>query len=730
MIKSVKQVFSRFLHNANKQKVAFENKVTYLVTESKLISRDLSWLKFNYRVLEQANDPSKTVFDKLKFLAISASNLDEFFMIRVGSLYNYIDLNRPRLDNCGLEALPFKKKLFEELQMFFQDQYDIFNSTLVDELEEKKLRFLKIKDLNDREKEFVAEYFQKTIFPLLTPMLLDNYHIFPVLLNKLLYFGVVTKQMKSGSIENRLSFVQIPHNLSRFLEIDRQDGTTYLLPIEEIIRWKIDQLYRNVKIESVSLFRIVRNGDFAVEDGDEAESDADLIEDMRQNLKKRKTGRVVRVDIEKRHSSWMRKELKTRCIIDDDNFFEVNSLIDFNSLWQIIKMKKFKEFLFSPPAPVTPLMLQSQNQFDIFEYLKTNDLLLHHPYNSIDYLVEMLEKAAIDPNVLGIKITIYRLAKESRISNALYRAAENGKHVSVLFEVKARFDEEHNINEAQKLQKAGCFVIYGVGNLKTHCKLLMIIKKEDDNKIRRYVHLSSGNYNEETAKLYTDVSLLTSNEIYANDVSELFNVITGHSQPEHYDYLITAPNDMRKHLIELINNEIVNAKAGRNAAIVIKINSLQDNMFIEALYNASQAGVKILLIVRGICCLRPGRAGLSENIMVKSVVGNFLEHARIFYFQNSNDPVVYAGSADAMVRSFERRVECLYYVIDEKIKKEIINILKYNILDNKNSFILNEDGAYEKEVLGDGKMSFDLHKEFYKVQSSDVESVETLYDLL
>jgi polyphosphate kinase len=356
---------------------------------------------------------------------------------------------------------------------------------------------------------------------------------------------------------------------------------------------------------------------------------------------------------------------------------------------------------------------------DMFKILKDRDILLHHPYNTIDPLLDLLDQAAEDPNVLSIKLTIYRLAKDSRVVNALLNAAENGKHVSVLFEVKARFDEENNLKEAQRLQKAGCFVIYGVSSLKTHTKLLLIVKREKD-KVTRFVHMSSGNYNEKTSKLYTDLSLLTTNETYANDVQEFFNVITGHSMPDDYDYLITAPREMRTKLINYIKKESENAQNGLPSGIVLKLNSLQDSDTIFALYEAAKAGVQIKLMVRGICCLRPGRVGLSENISVRSLVGEYLEHSRIYYFHNNGDPLVYSGSADMMVRSFDRRLESLFLISDKLLKQQAINILAYNLKDNINTYEMQEDGSFQVITPLEGERVFNVHKEFYKVKRETI----------
>jgi polyphosphate kinase len=426
----------------------------------------------------------------------------------------------------------------------------------------------------------------------------------------------------------------------------------------------------------------------------------------------------------------MLNSLLERWNLRPDSVFMVKraSMIDFTGLWQIVGNKRFKERLPQIPDPVKPLSYPEEGRADIFEVLKERDILLHHPYNNIDSILDLIENAAEDPNVMAIKMTIYRLAKDSRITKALLRAAENGKHVSVLFEVKARFDEENNILEAKKLQKAGCFVIYGISNLKTHTKLLLIVKK-DDQEITRYVQLGSGNYNEDTARLYTDIGLLTTNEVLANDVSEFFNVITGHSLPSDYRNLITAPRDMRHQLISFIEQEAVNAKNGLPSGVFIKVNSLEDSEIIYALYRASQQGVQIKLIVRGICCLRPGRKGLSENIEVLSIVGDFLEHSRIYHFHNNGDTRTYSGSADMMVRSFDKRLESLFKVEAPLLEKQLMNILSYNLRDNANSYTMQEDGTYLAKSPKEGEAKFNIHQEFFRLNANEVFKVKLVDEL-
>lgn len=692
-------------------------KVNDLIVQSDFISRDISWLKFNERVLDQVRDTERNLFDRLKFLAITASNLDEFFSIRVGSLYNYLDYGKERVDYSGLREVPFRKTLMKALQGFVAEQNQCYKQELLPLFEKHKCIIATIGDLTEDERSKVGDYFDRTIYPMLTPMLYDYTHVFPVLLAKVLILGVITQTAGTTSEEDRkLSFVQLPLNLPRFYVIER-DHEILFLPIENIVRAYIKKLYRNVDIVSTNLLRIIRNGDFSLDENDDME--VDFIDEIKQKIKNRRLGRVVKVEIESDVDEELLSLLKKRWEIDDFNVYRAENLLDYTCFWQIIKHSEFKDQIPPMHPPVPPLSIGRERVTDIFEVLRERDILLHHPYNNFEPVLQLLEQAAEDPNVLSIKLTIYRLAKNSRVTEALLTAAENGKHVAVLFEVKARFDEENNIREAQRLQKAGCFVIYGIGLLKTHTKLLLIVRNEGE-KVVRYAHLSTGNYNEETARLYTDIGLLTTNSEYTHDISEFFNVITGHSLPSDYRNLITAPRQMRDRLMAMIRQEAENAGKGLPSGICIKINSLEDRAVIDELYKASQAGVPIDLIVRGICCLRPGRIGLSENIKVRSIVGNFLEHSRIFYFHNAGDPLVYGGSADVMVRSFDRRIESLFILVNERVKQEAILMLDYNLRDNVNSYELQEDGSYDKCLVDKGSEAFDIHKAFFEVKPEEV----------
>lgn len=700
-----------------------DDPVTRQIQQSNYISRDLSWLKFNYRVLDQARHIDRSIFDRLKFLSITASNLDEFCTIRLGSLYNYLDYGKERFDYSGLREVPFRTHLLSEINRFALVQHDYFTKKLKPLFQKNGFGICEYDSLSPENQTKVNQYFQKIIYPMLTPMLFDGYHTFPTLKNNRLLFGVVTKAPQETVSHQKVSFIQVPSNLSRFFEIKGEDGFISFVPLEDIVRHNLHHLFRNVEIMSINLFRINRNGDFTLEESEDIESN--FLEELKRKLQTRRTGRVVRLDVEENPDPWMMRLLKIQWDLDDLNIIHVpkESLIDLTGVLQVINHNEFRGKRSHLRPPVKPVTFPEEGTRDLFEVLKERDILLHHPYNSMEPVLELLEKAADDPYVLSIKITIYRVARESRVTAALLRAAEAGKHVSVLFEVKARFDEENNLREAQRLQKAGCFVIYGVSNLKTHTKLLLIVRKEEDDRVYRFVHLSSGNYNETTSRLYTDIGLLSTNEVYANDVSEFFNVITGHSQPSAYQNLITSPRDMRIQLCNMVRREAENARNGVVSGIVIKLNSIQDKELIDELYAASQAGVKIKLIVRGICCVRPGRKGLSENIEVISIVGEYLEHSRIYYFHNAGSPRVYIGSADAMVRSFDRRIESLFSLQEEIPRKQAMNILRYNMLDNVNAYSMKEDGSYVIKELN-GEPPFNIQKEFYNVTRETVKDVK------
>lgn len=687
------------------------------INKSDLISRDLSWLNFNYRVLDQVKNDNRNLLDRLKFLSIVSSNFDEFFEVRVGSLYNYIDSKKNRIDYSGMRENPFREYLLDNSKVFFDDFNSFFSNSIIPLMEKEKI-FIGDLDLLDKDGiKKVKKYFKKTIFPMITPMVFDSLHSFPILMNKVLIFGVVTKSKKTSS-KSKISFIQIPQNIPRFFEY-KIDSKIYFIPIENIIRKYIDTFFQGILIESVSLFRIIRNGDYTLEESEDIESN--FLEELKQKLKDRKFSRVVRLDVLNNYDKNVIKELQKVFKIDDFNLMKLSkkSFLDLSSIFQVVNYNEFSELLPKYPSPIKPFDLNEIHEKSIFQILSEKDIFLHHPYNSFDPVIKLLKEAAEDPDVLSIKITLYRTAKNSRVIDELLKAAENGKHVSVLFEVKARFDEENNFKNGYKLEKAGCYVIYGIGSLKTHTKLLLIVRREG-KKVRNYAHMGTGNYNETTSKLYTDIGLMTSNKSYTKDALKFFNVITGHSIPDDYENLLTAPNYMKDKIISFIEKEIKNVKNGGIGKICIKINSLQDKTVINKLYDASNVGVKICLIVRGICCLRPDRKNLSENIQVISIVGDYLEHSRLYYFHNNNDPLIFSGSADVMIRSYKRRIESLFKINDEFIKKQAITILNYNLRDNMNSYVLQEDGSYKKKEFKKNN-KFNIFEEFYSLNSEKID---------
>ncbi len=687
------------------------------INKSDLISRDLSWLNFNYRVLDQVKNDNRNLLDRLKFLSIVSSNFDEFFEVRVGSLYNYIDSKKNRIDYSGMRENPFREYLLDNSKVFFDDFNSFFSNSIIPLMEKEKI-FIGDLDLLDKDGiKKVKKYFKKTIFPMITPMVFDSLHSFPILMNKVLIFGVVTKSKKTSS-KSKISFIQIPQNIPRFFEY-KIDSKIYFIPIENIIRKYIKTFFQGILIVSVSLFRIIRNGDYTLEESEDIESN--FLEELKQKLKDRKFSRVVRLDVLNNYDKNVIKELQKIFKIDDFNLMKLskNSFLDLSSIFQVVNYNEFSELLPKYPSPIKPFDLNEIHEKSIFQILSEKDIFLHHPYNSFDPVIKLLKEAAEDPDVLSIKITLYRTAKNSRVIDELLKAAENGKHVSVLFEVKARFDEENNFKNGYKLEKAGCYVIYGIGSLKTHTKLLLIVRREG-KKVRNYAHMGTGNYNETTSKLYTDIGLMTSNKSYTKDALKFFNVITGHSIPDDYENLLTAPNYMKDKIISFIEKEIKNVKNGGIGKICIKINSLQDKTVINKLYDASNVGVKICLIVRGICCLRPDRKNLSENIQVISIVGDYLEHSRLYYFHNNNDPLIFSGSADVMIRSYKRRIESLFKINDEFIKKQVITILNYNLRDNMNSYVLQEDGSYKKKEFKKNN-KFNIFEEFYSLNSEKID---------
>ncbi len=657
------------------------------------VNRELSWLEFNYRVLSEARDKSIPLFERLKFLSITASNLDEFFMVRVASLKDMVHAGYEKPDIAGMKPKQQLEKIAEKTHELVNLQYSTYSRSLVPALKQQGLRVIvSHEDLTKEEGEYVDRYFHDYVYPVLTPMAVDSSRPFPLVRNKTLNIAALVKK-KSGE-DDTLDFamVQVPSVIPRVVEIPEKGEGRAVILLEEIIERNIQSLFLNYDIVTAHPFRIMRNADFSI-DEEEAE---DLLVEIEKQLKKRQWGEVIRLEIDERVDKRLLKILKKELRIENDDIFFINGPLDLTFLMKMYGMDGF-DALKTPkytPQRVPALM----NDDDIFTNIRKGDIFLHHPYESFDPVVDFVRTASKDPDVLAIKQTLYRVSGNSPIIAALAAAADNGKQVSVLVELKARFDEENNINWAKTLEKAGCHVIYGLVGLKTHSKITLVVRREEDG-IRRYVHLGTGNYNDSTAKQYTDCGLMTCNPLIGEDATAVFNMLSGYSEPLGWNKLVLAPLWLRGKLLKLIRRETENARKGEPAHIIAKMNSLCDKEVIASLYEASCAGVKIELIVRGICCLKAGVPELSENIHVRSIVGNFLEHSRIFYFENGGRPQLFMASADWMPRNLDKRVEIMFPVEDPEIKKQVMHILEVQLADNVKAHILQPDGSYEKVDL-------------------------------
>ncbi len=654
------------------------------------VNRELSWIEFNYRVLSEARDKSLPLFERLKFLSITASNLDEFYMVRVASLKDMVHAKYTKPDIAGLDPKSQLEKISGRTHELVALQYSTYNRSLLPSLKQNGLRVVQNhEDLSIEEGRFADSYFERNVYPVLTPMAVDSSRPFPLIRNKSLNIAALL-QKKSGEEELEFATVQVPSVLPRIVELPSgKKNERAVILLEQIIERNIGSLFLNYNVINAHPYRIMRNADLTI-DEEEAE---DLLEEIQKQLKKRQWGEAIRLELEEKMDKRLLKILKRELNISSGDIFEIAGPLDLTFLMKMYGLKGFDHLKAVPyvPQQVPRLM----NEEDIFSNIREGDILLHHPYETFDPVVNFVKSAASDPAVLAIKQTLYRVSGNSPIIAALAEAADNGKQVSVLVELKARFDEENNINWAKKLEKSGCHVIYGLVGLKTHSKITLVVRREEDG-IRRYVHLGTGNYNDSTAKLYTDLGLMTCNPQIGEDATAVFNMLSGYSEPLHWNKLILAPTWLRPRFLRMIRREARNAENGKTAHIMAKMNSLCDKEIIAALYEASCAGVKIQLIVRGICSLKAGVLGLSENITVHSIVGNFLEHARIFYFENDNSPELYMGSADWMPRNLDRRVEIMFPVEDETLVEHILHVLKVQFQDNVKAHILQPSGTYEK----------------------------------
>ncbi|WP_414052274.1 RNA degradosome polyphosphate kinase [Macrococcus animalis] len=660
------------------EKVDLNNKAFYN-------NREVSWVGFNRRVVEEAFDKKNPLLERLKFLAIASSNADEFFMVRVGGLKDQVAMNYNEPENktqlTPTEQLVAIDSANRENVKLQYEQY----KALIQELEGYQVFFKAIDELSPENYEIISQKFNFEILPTLTPLGIDAYRPFPKLSNKSLNIFV---DVETDSGEKKSAIVQIPALLNRIIQLKNGDRTIFVL-LEDVINHFIDKLFFGYKVIRTFTFRITRNADLTIhEDGAE-----DLLIEIEKFLKKRKSGAAVRLEIDTRHDnsingSFLMNELE----IEERDIYKLDGPLDLTMLFQLAGMieKQYPQLAFKPFEAAPPKYLQGGN---IYEEATKRDIFFHHPYESFQPIVDFIKQASVDPNTLAIKQTLYRVSSDSPIIDALKNAAEAGKQVTVLVELKARFDEENNVHWARMLEEAGCHVIYGMTHLKTHSKITLVVKKEGDDVVP-YVHLGTGNYNDKTAKIYTDMGIITTNKEIGQDAMNFFNYLSGYSEKPTYKKLHVAPFEIRDEFVEHIDQEIACHKAHGNGLIIAKMNSLTDKTVIKKLYEASQAGVKVKLIIRGICCLRPGIAGISENIRVISIVGRFLEHSRIYYFFHNGEEKMYLSSADMMTRNMIKRVEILFPIIDPKIVNELKEILDLQLNDNQKAREQDANGVY------------------------------------
>lgn len=653
-------------------------------------NRELSWLKFNARVLSEARDKDIPLFERLKFLSITASNLDEFIMVRVASIKDMENAGVTKPDIAGLTPEKQLELLAKGVHEFMELQYDIYNNEILPELLANRLRVIEHHEqLNEEEASYVDRFFEDEVYPVLTPMAVDSSRPFPLIRNRSLNIGALVRKKSAPDDELEFVTVQVPSVLKRVVELPEVSGDIKsVIFLEEVIEKNIDKLFLNYDIVCAHPFRVMRSADFNI---DEDETD-DLLKEIERSVRMRQWGEAIRLEVEDSIDKRLLNTLKDELILRERVVFHIKGPIDLTVLNKVYSLSGFdelKEYSYARPQTSTAF----PDGADIFDVVRNKNVLLYHPYESFEPVVEFIRQAAKDENVLAIKQTLYRVSGNSPIIAALSQAAENGKQVMVLVELKARFDEENNIIWARRLEQAGAHVIYGLVGLKTHCKITLVVRREEDG-IKRYVHLGTGNYNDTTAKIYTDVGLFTSNEPIGEDATAVFNMLSGYSEPLSWNRLSLAPLWLKDRFLGLIAREKEHAINGEKAHIIAKMNSLCDKDIIKALYEAAAAGVKIDLIVRGICSLKTGLPGIGDNITVRSIIGNFLEHARIFYFENAGKSEYYCASADWMPRNLERRVEILFPVEEEDNRLKLENILKIQLKDNVKAHKLTDDGSY------------------------------------
>ena len=653
-------------------------------------NRELSWLGFDERILGEARDKGNPLFERLKFLSITASNLDEFFMVRVASLKDMVNAGYTKKDIAGMTPQQQLDAIHDRVHTFMNTQYSTWKRSLLPGLVQCGLHVVENhEELSPEQGRFVDHYFMENVYPVLTPMAVDSSRPFPLIVNKTLNLGALLKKKEEKEEVLEFATVQVPSVLPRIVKIpSAEKGARSVILLEEIIERNMAKLFLSYDVICVHPYRIMRNADLTIDEDDAS----DLLKEIQKQLRKRRWGEVIRLEVEEKIDKRLLKTLRKEFEIKEDGIYRINGPLDLTFLMKMYGIEGFDDY--KTPRYIPQPVPELTGKPDIFEEIRKGDILLHHPYQTFDPVVDFVKKASRDPQTLAIKQTLYRVSGNSPIIAALAQAAENGKQVSVLVELKARFDEENNIAWAKMLERAGCHVIYGLVGLKTHSKITLVVRREEDG-IRRYVHLGTGNYNDSTAKLYTDMGLLTCSEPIGEDATAVFNMLSGYSEPASWNKLCLAPIWLRDRFLDMIRRETAHAKKGDPAHIIAKMNSLCDEELIEALYEASAAGVKIELIVRGICCLKVGIPGVSENISVRSIVGTFLEHSRIYYFLNGGQEEIYLSSADWMPRNLDRRVEILFPVENERLKKEVFHVLEIQLQDTMKAQVKQPDGSYE-----------------------------------
>ena len=668
-------------------------------------NRELSWVAFNKRVLNEGIDPRTPLLERAKFFAIFSTNLDEFFMVRVARVKKKFSEQLDIVSDDGLNPDKQLKVIRDALVPLVKMQHDFFENTLRPELHKHKVKLLDYKDIDKKHQRYLKTYFQEKLFPVLTPLAVDPAHPFPYISNLSLNLVVIVRDRETG--EQNFARVKVPNVLPRFVKIPETNAHTFVT-LEQVIAHNLEALFPGMEILNYYPFRITRDAELDIE---EEEAD-DLISALQEELRKQKFGSVVRMEIASDVPLEIRKKLVEQLSITEADVYDIPGLIGLGDLMAIAFLP-MPEHQDKPWKSVThPRLRKAAEEENIFDIIRQGDFLVHHPYQSFTTTVQrFIEEAASDAHVLAIKQTLYRTSGDSPIVHALIRAAENGKQVAVLVELKARFDEANNILWAKKLENAGVHVVYGLKNLKTHTKTALVVRQEGDRLVR-YVHIGTGNYNPKTARFYSDLGIFSCCDDLGADLTDLFNYLTGYSRQREYRKLLVAPVNMREKFLQLIQREIENQKQGYPSYIIAKMNSLVDPEIISALYEASQIGVNIDLIIRGICCIRPKVKGLSDRIRVISVIGRFLEHSRIFYFSNLGKEQVYIGSADWMPRNLDARVEVITPIEDISLVKELKQILEIVIADNRQAWDLRSDGTYVQRSPKDGEPEMSSQKHF------------------